>query len=39
MSGTQGIWPAIEDFLSINKDWYVYEKFSNNNGVTILKRK
>jgi hypothetical protein len=39
MSGTQGIWPAIEEFLYSNRNWYVYEKFANNQGVTILKRK
>jgi hypothetical protein len=39
MSGTQGIWPAIEEFLHSNRNWYVYEKFANNQGVTILKRK
>jgi hypothetical protein len=39
MSGTQGIWPAIEEFLCSNSNWYIYEKFANNQGVTILKRK
>ena len=39
MSGTQGIWPAIEEFLYSNRNWYIYEKFANNHGVTILKRK
>ena len=39
MSGTQGIWPAIEEFLYSNRNWYIYEKFANNQGVTILKRK
>lgn len=37
----QGIWDAVVDFLSSEKgsDWYVFEKFANNNGLTILKRK
>ena len=39
MSGTQGIWPAIEEWLAANRNWYIYEKFANNHGVTILKRK
>ena len=34
-----GLWPAIEEFLYSNRNWYVYEKFANNQGVTILKRK
>lgn len=39
MSGTQGIWPAIDEWLRANPHWYIHEKFANNNGVTILKRK
>ena len=35
----KGLWPAIEEFLYSNRNWYVYEKFANNHGVTILKRK
>ena len=32
-----GIWPAIEEFLEENKHWSVYEIFTNNNGLTIIK--
>ena len=39
MDGDIGIWPAIEEFLLSNPHWYIHEKFSNNNGITILKRK
>jgi hypothetical protein len=35
---TIGIWPAIEEFLSENPHWSVHERFTNNNGLTILKR-
>jgi hypothetical protein len=33
-----GLWPAIEEFLSENKNWSVFERYTNNNGLTILKR-
>ena len=39
MSGTQGIWPAIEEWLRANPHWYIYEKFANNHGITFLRRK
>ena len=35
----QGLWPAIEEFLEANSQWKLIEKFENNNGLTILKRK
>jgi hypothetical protein len=37
-----GLWNAVLDFLSNEEDgqnWEVFEKFTNNNGLTILKRK
>lgn len=34
----QGLIPAIDEFLCKNPQWYVYERFSNNNGLTILKK-
>lgn len=34
-----GLWPAIEEFLETNTNWELYERFENNNGLTILKRK
>jgi hypothetical protein len=33
-----GLWPAIEEFLIANENWVIFEKFENNNGLTILKR-
>jgi hypothetical protein len=37
-ANTVGIWPAIEEFLDTNKEWAIAEKFTNNNGLTILKK-
>jgi cephalosporin hydroxylase len=34
-----GLGKAIDDFLETNKEWKIYEKFQNNNGLTILKRR
>jgi hypothetical protein len=34
----KGLWPAIEEFLYHNKDWIIWEKKPNNNGLTVLKR-
>jgi hypothetical protein len=36
-----GLWNAVLDFLQEGdgKNWEVFEKFTNNNGLTILKRK
>jgi len=36
---TKGLWPAVEEFLLHNPDWYLKERFTNNNGLTILARK
>jgi len=33
-----GLWPAIEEFLKNNNDWVLHERFTNNNGLTILKK-
>jgi hypothetical protein len=35
----QGLWPAIEEFLEDNNEWQLLERYENNNGLTILKRK
>ena len=37
--GERGIWYAIEEFLENNTNWVLHERFTNNNGLTILKRK
>jgi hypothetical protein len=35
---TRGLWPAVEEFLAANPDWVVKERFTNNNGLTVLAR-
>ena len=34
----KGLVPAIEEFLENNKNWKLKERFTNNNGLTILKK-
>ena len=34
----KGLWPAIDEFLNENKQWLLHERWTNNNGLTILKR-
>lgn len=34
-----GLWPAIDEFLKENQHWEIHERFTNNNGLTVLKRK
>jgi hypothetical protein len=33
-----GLWPAIEEFLNDNPQWTICERFTNNNGLTILQK-
>jgi hypothetical protein len=33
-----GIWKAVEEFLQNNTNWVLDQRFTNNNGFTILKR-
>ena len=35
----KGLWPAVEEFLKSNPNWVLHERYINNNGLTILKRK
>jgi hypothetical protein len=35
---TCGLWPAVEEFLAANPDWVLKERFTNNNGLTVLAR-
>ena len=35
----EGLMKAINEFIEMNPSWYIHEKFENNNGLTILKRK
>jgi hypothetical protein len=37
-SEKSGLTSAIEEFLELNPEWEVFEKYTNNNGLTILKR-
>lgn len=34
----EGLWPAVMDFLEINKNWKIKERYKNNNGLTILEK-
>ena len=34
----KGLWPAIQEFLEMNPAWVLHERFTNNNGLTILRR-
>ena len=36
---TKGLWPAIDEFLSLNQEWTLHERYFNNNGLTILCRR
>jgi hypothetical protein len=36
---TKGLGPAVDEFLQNNKEWYLKEKYLNNNGLTILARR
>ena len=36
---TKGLWPAIVEFVQNNPEWYIKERFTNNNGLTILAKK
>ena len=35
---TKGLWPAIREFLKEHPEWTLRERYSNNNGLTILER-
>lgn len=35
----KGLIPALNEFLEGNEEWAMHEVFTNNNGLTILKRK
>jgi cephalosporin hydroxylase len=34
----KGIWKAIEEFIKANPEWEIEERYTNNNGLTILKK-
>ena len=33
-----GLWKAVEEFLASNPEWKLKERFTNNNGLTILEK-
>lgn len=35
----KGLWPAVEEFVNNNPEWYIKEHFINNNGLTILAKR
>jgi len=35
---TKGLWPAISEFLNEHPEWGIRQRFSHNNGLTILER-
>ena len=35
----KGLCPAIDEFLMTNKEWVLWERKPNNNGLTVLKKK
>jgi hypothetical protein len=34
----QGLWPAIEEFLQANPEWKILERYTNNNGLTVIEK-
>ncbi len=36
--GHHGLWYAVEEFLANHREWELYERFINNNGLTVLRR-
>ena len=34
----KGLWDAVEEFLDGTNEWLAYERYTNNNGLTVLKR-
>ena len=35
---TKGLWPAVEEFLKEHPEWILKDRFTNNNGLTVLVR-
>ncbi len=38
LKNTIGLQPAIDEFVTLNKEWGIREVFKNNNGLTVLER-
>ena len=34
----KGLMPAVNEFLEKNKNWRIKERFTNNNGLTVLEK-
>ena len=34
----KGLWPAVEEFLIAHPEWIIEQRFTNNNGLTVLRR-
>lgn len=34
----KGLWPAVSEFLEYHPEWKLRERFTNNNGLTVLER-
>jgi hypothetical protein len=34
----KGLWPAVDEFLKEHSEWVLHERFTNNNGLTVLRR-
>ena len=34
----RGLWPAVEEFLALHPEWKLKERYTNNNGLTVLER-
>ena len=34
----KGLWAAVTEFLESTDEWELHKRFTNNNGLTILKR-
>jgi len=35
---TKGLWPAVEEFLAAHPEWVLEHRYTNNHGLTILRR-
>lgn len=35
----KGLWPAVDEFLVDHPEWVLHERYTNNNGLTILRRR
>jgi hypothetical protein len=37
--GHRGLWPAVEEFIKANPAWTIKERYTNNNGLTVLTKR